>query len=324
MEFLENASIAAQVSEYLTGAGMSITSLAKEVGYSRPMLSRYLAGKYDLDTTVLEAKLAAWLEQNAGGAVAVPKPHGWKQRSAHFYESGDARAILGVCQAAQEYHEMGIITGRSGYGKSYALQEYAKLPKVGYMECDATMSPRDLLLEVEKALSLPTVSINNHGYTNHDRMERIAAHLKKNPGYLLIVDEADKLLNRRSTDKMDLLRSIFDKCGERGYSACGIVIAGEPGLSVSIKQHMPRYANRTLLGVELEGLSPADVTGYLSDYDIAPDALDELKRRALNSRNGCFRLLERTMRNVRHLMEDDPSKEITLPMIRQASSLMLL
>lgn len=316
----------ARIIRFLTASGTAITTIARAVNYSRPTLSLYLAGKYRSDAAELEERLVQYLDQHEKEVFFTPQAPGAESAEEfRFFESRDAKTILGLCQAAQEYHEMGILTGRSGYGKSYALQEYAKLPKVGYMECDATMSVRDLIVEIENAIRIPTVSINNHGYTNHDRIMRIALFFKANPGHLLIVDEADKLMSRHSTDKMDLLRTLFDKSGERGRSSCGIVIAGEPGLDTIITRQIPRYANRTLLGAVLAGLTDGDVRDYLADYDISAEALAELKFRALNSRTGCFRLLERTMRNVQRILEQsDGQREVTLAVIRQASSLMMV
>lgn len=45
-----------------------------------------------------------------------------------------------MCQSCQEYIGLGIVIGRSGYGKTHTLKEYAKLPRVAYIECDDTMT----------------------------------------------------------------------------------------------------------------------------------------------------------------------------------------
>lgn len=317
--------LAVRVNDYIQTSGTAIAAVAKAINYSRTTVSRYLSGKYDSDPTDIEAHLTAYLESMEAGAPApqaTPRPSG---QGPGFFAGRDSKAVLGVCQAAQEYHEMGIIIGRSGYGKTYTLKEYAKLPKVAYMECDVSMNARDLVRELERALGLPSTPNSNHDYTIHERINKLVAHLAANPGYLLIVDEADKLMKKYSYGKMDILRAIFDKCSGRGdQSTCGIVIAGEPALEVLIKDHLKQFANRTLLGTELRGLTEAEVEGYLSGYDIAPDALAELKVRALNARTGCFRLLDRTLRNVRRILDQQQDQTITLKVIRQASNLMMV
>ena len=73
---------------------------------------------------------------------------------------------------------------------------------------------------------------------------------------------------------MEILRSIFDHCCEDGYSSCGIVVAGEPGLEAQIETHLDRYANRTIFRTKLGGLSEAEVEEYLSDRTVEPEALE--------------------------------------------------
>lgn len=186
-----------------------IAWIAKEIGYSRVTLSRYLAGKYDSNPSGIETRLEAYLASQGINDLKLPSSDIERKcgHSPRFYESRDAKAILGVCQSCQEYREMGIVVGRSGYGKTYTLKEYAKLSRVAYIECDVTMSPRDLLKELERALGIPPRS-----GTNHDRANSIVDFLMVNPGYLLIVDEADKLMSKYTCSKMDILRSVFDRC----------------------------------------------------------------------------------------------------------------
>ena len=138
--------LARQVNDYLAATRTSIATLANEIpGYSRPTISRYLAGKYDGDITTIEKLLAEWLAQRTGEAVDVPERPGKTGRKPAFLETRDAVNVLGVCQSCQEYIGLGIVVARSGYGKTYSLRHYAKLPRVAYIECDDTMSSRDLV-----------------------------------------------------------------------------------------------------------------------------------------------------------------------------------
>ena len=278
-------------------------------------VSRYLAGKYDADATELEAKLTAYLDtlgdvpEVEAAALAMGKGSG--KRS--FYESQDARNVLGVCQSSQEFLGMGIVVGRSGYGKTHALKQYARLPRVAYVECDDTMSARDLVEAIERTLGLPS------GYgTIWKRVNGIRDFFNTNRGYLLIIDEADKLVSKYTQKKMEILRAIFDQ------SDVGLVIAGEPKLEAAIKTYLARMANRVDFYASLRGLSEQEVAEYLHDYDIAPDALEELQARARNRQTGCFRLLDRTLSNVRRILAANGGGTITLKVIQQASGMMML
>lgn len=309
-------SIAERINRHISlNKKVTIASVASATGYSRTTVSRYLAGKYDADATELEAKLTAYLDtlgdvtEEEAAAPAMGK--GSRKRS--FYESQDARNVLGVCQSSQEFLGMGIVVGRSGYGKTHALKQYARLPRVAYVECDDTMSARDLVEAIERTLGLPS------GYgTIWKRVNGIRDFFNTNRGYLLIIDEADKLVSKYTQKKMEILRAIFDQ------SDVGLVIAGEPKLEAAIKTYLARMANRVDFYASLHGLSEQEVAEYLHGYDIAPDALEELQARARNRQTGCFRLLDRTLSNVRRILAANGGGTITLKVIQQASGMMML
>lgn len=197
--------------------------------------------------------------------------------------------------------------------KTYSLRQYAKLPRVAYIECDDTMSSRDLVEAIEKSLGIPS------GYgTIWRRVNGIRDFFNTNKGYLLIIDEADKLVSKYTQKKMEILRAIFDQ------SDVGLVIAGEPKLEAQIKTYLARMANRVDFYVSLKGLDPSEVEGYLEGFEVDPDAMVELKARACNMQTGCFRLLDRTLSNVSRILEERGERVVTVKIIEQASSLMML
>lgn len=307
--------LAEKVSQYILENRISILTVAKEVGYSRTSVSRYLSGKYDACASQLEERLAEYLAQHTGEEVEVPEapaePKGGRKPS--FFESRDAMAVLGVCQSCQAYIGLGIVVARSGYGKTYALRQYAKLGKVAYIECDDTMSCRDLVEAVERSLGIPS------GYgTIWRRVNGIREFFNTNKGYLLVVDEADKLVSKHTQKKMEVLRAIFDQ------SDVGLVIAGEPRLEAQIKTYLNRMANRVDFYACLRGLSPSEVEGYLQDFQVTPEAMVELKARACNMQTGCFRLLDRTLSNVSRILAERGEDTVTVKVIEQASAMMML
>ena len=312
--YTSSKSLAEQINDQLASSSMSIASLANEIpGYSRTTISRYLAGKYEGDVSSVEGVLAEWLARRTGTAVSVPERPGKTSQKPEFFESRDALKVLGVCQSCQEYIGLGIVVARSGYGKTYTLRQYAKLPRVAYVECDDTMSSRDLVEAIEKSLGIPT------GYgTIWRRVNGIRDFFNTNKGYLLVIDEADKLVSKYTQKKMEILRAIFDQ------SDVGVVIAGEPKLEAAIKTYLARMANRVDFYISLKGLTPSEVEKYVSEFEVAPEAMVELKARACNMQTGCFRLLDRTLSNIKRILEEKGENAITLKTIEQASSLMML
>lgn len=307
-----------QLKDYMKQNDISVAEVAREIStpdrpYSRTTVSRYLSGKYDANASSVEEKLTDYLLAHIGQVPMLPPAEQKTGSKPEFYESRDAKAVLGVCQSCQEYVDLGIVVGRSGYGKTHTLKQYAKLPRVAYIECDDTMSSRDLVEEIERSLGLPC------GYgTIHRRVSGIRDFFNTNRGYVLIIDEADKLVSKHTQKKMELLRAIFDQ------AEVGLVIAGEPRLEVQIKTYLDRMANRLTFYAKLQGLTPSEVEGYLSDFQITPDAMVELKARACNMQTGCFRLLDRTLSNIRRILSERAQDTITVKTIEQASGMMML
>ncbi|WP_042439396.1 AAA family ATPase [Clostridium amazonitimonense] len=313
--YITKPNLIQMANDHLKKTGKTITEFANELSYSRTTISRYLSGKYDADTTEIDNKIEAYLRENSEGETATSAdPHYYKtQAKPNFFESRDSASVIGVCSSCQEFLGLGIVVGKSGFGKTHALKYYAKMPRVAYIECDDTMSCRDLVEAIEISLGIP----QNYG-TIWKRVNGIREFFNVNHGYLLIVDEADKLISKYTQKKMEILRAIFDQAD------VGMIIAGEPRLEAQIKSYLSRFANRVDFYTSLKGLTSKEVQKYLSNYKIDQDALSELVTRACNSQTGCFRLLDRTLNNVMRIMSESSKDIITLEVIAQASNMMML
>ena len=253
--------------------------------------------------------------ENTSKVSGSTESNGMKQKSkVEFFESRDFINTIGVCQACQENNGLGIIVGKSGQGKTHALKKYAKLQRVAYIECDDTMACRDLVEAIETELGMP----RSAGGTIWSRVNCIREFFNINQGYLLIIDEADKLINKYTQKKMEILRGIFDQ------SDVGIVIAGEPRLETEIKSSLTRFANRMDFYYKLKGLNQNEVKDYLEGFEIDEAAMGELISRATNNNNGCFRLLDRTLNNVLRVLKERGENKVTLKIVSEASSMMML
>lgn len=309
--------LAQQMTERLKELKMSkAEAAAMHMNYSRSALSQYLNGRYASDPTEIEKKIKEFLMETGGiegVASDSEEEEGAKLRTKmEYFESRDFVQTIGVCQACQEYSGLGIIVGKSGQGKTYTLKKYAQLQRVAYIECDDTMACRDLVEAIEKELGMPKAS-----GTIWSRVNRIRDFFNVNQGYLLIIDEADKLINKYTQKKMEILRAVYDQ------STVGIVIAGEPRLESELKGNLTRFANRMDFYYKFKGLNQTEVTEYLEGYDIDQAAMGELLSRATNHNNGCFRLLDRTLNNVLRVLKDSGKTQITLKVVSEASSMMM-
>lgn len=301
--------------------------LALHVGVSRSAISQYLNGNYSGNTEKVEAGLKTWLEKARQEVArmeetkAAEEIHTVQERKAlpeknPYFESGDFVSVIGLCRMCQEEAALGIVVGRSGYGKTHALRKYAKLPRVAYVECNEAMNQKDLIRRIEQALGLP----KSYGSID-ERMGHVVEFFNYNQGYLLIIDEADKLITKYTQKKIELLRNITDAAED---GTVGIVLAGEPALESMIKAYDERFANRMDFGYKLHGLTKKEVEQYLENYDVEAGALNELTIRACNERTGCFRLFDRTLNNIMRILRDNGQNRITLQVIKEASRMMIL
>lgn len=311
-----------RVIEILKELRMNKAELAMRMNFSRSAVSQYLNGKYNSNPEALEEKLLEFVqlyeekkaqEQESTAKVSAGAVSAIKPKVAYF-ESRDYIQTIGVCKSCQENMALGIVVAKSGYGKTHALKKYAKMPRVAYIECDDTMACRDLVEAIEIQIGMPKGS----GGTIWSRVNRIRDFFNANEGYLLIIDEADKLINKYTQKKMEIIRGIFDQ------SDVGIVIAGEPRLEAEIKGSLTRFANRMDFYYKLKGLTAQEVRDYLEGYEVDEAAMLEFISRATNTQTGCFRLLDRTLNNVLRILKESGQTQVTMKVVNQASSMMML
>lgn len=74
----------------------------------------------------------------------------------------------------------------------------------------------------------------------------------------------------------------------------------------------------------MAGLAYVSLGRYLEGWDLAEEAAAELANRAFQSRNSCFRLLDRTLNNVLRVLKEKGETKVTLEIVREASGMMML
>lgn len=309
------STLAEQMAGRLKDLKMTKAEAALKMNYSRSALSQYLSGKYASDPTEIEKKIREFLEQTGGASDGGEKgeaPAALKKK-VQYFESRDYVQTIGLCNSCQNGVALGIIVARSGYGKTHALKKYATMPRVVYIEGNETMNCKDIVRRIEGRIGMQ----RSYGSID-ERTEKIIDFFNINEGYLIIMDEADKLINKYTQKKIELLRNITD--GAR----VGLVLAGEPVLESLLRTYDNRFANRMDFYYKLGGLSKSEVADYLEGYDIDDAAIGEMVSRATNTQGGCFRLLDRTLGNVLRILKQKGDTRITLKVVGEASSMMML
>ncbi|MEL6805619.1 MAG: AAA family ATPase, partial [Bacteroidota bacterium] len=126
-----------------------------------------------------------------------------------------------VCRDAQENSRMLGLIGDTGYGKTEALELYAKkTPKVGYVLCDVLQNQKDWLIDVAKSFGL------DESGTKRTILGRICSWMSKQEDAVLILDDLGKV----DDNIYRLIQLIYDRTKGRA----GIVLAGMPNLKAYI------------------------------------------------------------------------------------------
>lgn len=145
----------------------------------------------------------------------------WKIR-----ETQNFKLITDTCHAAMDERSMKLIIGKTGLGKTTALERFARNnPSAYYVLLQKTMGVRDCLVAIAHAVGEPV-----DGTTN----QLVKAVTKKliERGGLLILDDAGKVIKKF----YGVLQQIYDST----EGSCGIVVAGVPDL----KAHLEKNASR--------------------------------------------------------------------------------
>ena len=289
-------------------SGVTQVSVAKAIGTNETYISKYLKGNFEGDIEKLEKLLISYIQKFEASRT-----------TRDFIRTKDATCILGICNSCQKLEQLGLVYGRSGFGKTTTLKRYAdSTDKVIYIVCNSLMNANDIIKRIAVALGLKGLV-----GSKDERIAKIKEFFKYNKGYLLIFDEADKLLNKDTISKLDVIKTIYDEVDGDGV---GVVLAGEQHLKTKLALYFEMVRNRGDLEWELKGLSREEVETYLQDIKITPKALEELVLRATNENNGCFRTLNRTFKSVERLFkdrnEDITNKEVGLEDIKSACMLM--
>ena len=165
--YIEQETLEERVTARLTELGMSKKELADRIGLSRTTVSRFLSGTYNADTSDIKERLEEWLDSMEDATVEEETAFRLPQKPER-YANADYSSIFGLCSRCQKEGEIGMLIGRSGTGKTYSLQDYAKSPRVVYLECDATMGKKDLLADIARGIGLES----RYG-TLHERKRQI-------------------------------------------------------------------------------------------------------------------------------------------------------
>lgn len=180
--------------------------LAKAVGYSEPVISEFLSGKYQGDRGKVAIHLDDWyVSEEKRRSTPATTEFVWTNLALEI------KSVAGYCIDPPGHAErkIGLIYGpdTSGVGKTTALR--AVHQELG--------PKRSSLVTIDKVDANPTGLLRkiciamgkDHSGSNHHKFERIVNHLKGR-NHLLIIDQAHNLRNAAEDKPFYILTDLHD------------------------------------------------------------------------------------------------------------------
>lgn len=298
--------------------GVEVAEIARQIGYSRSMVSRFKGGvdSSQVAEKILELKGQLELEKELSeGQEEAAASEGFRT-SVGFIHTEDALRVLGVCKVCAAEKAMGVIMGPPGSGKTTALQEYLKQePQAVYIVADVLMTSKQLIESIARSVGAEP------GGSLWDIMQRVLTILRAEPR-LVIVDEADMLISSstKSVRKLEILRLLYDQ----GH--VGVVVCGLPRLRLwltkgpSLRDNLAQLYSRVSVLRELQGVTRSEVQEILAQFNMTPSAKEHLLNQGCARDTGGMRRLTTILDRALVLAE---GKVITREMVQAAEELML-
>ncbi len=209
-------SIQAEISRLKNELGKSQNTIAAQVGISSANVSQILAGNWEKISDELWRKVAVGLN--------VSLHSDWQTAEISNYCK-----VMGVCGLAQSGSLAKLIAFDAGFGKTYALQAYAKQSRnTFYMQCERHYTRKVFLQKLGRALGLQLYG------TIAEMIDAISDKLKSLDKPLVILDEYDKILEKSGV--FDLFKTFYD--ATLGY--CGFVLCGTPALEQELRKRVSK------------------------------------------------------------------------------------
>jgi DNA transposition AAA+ family ATPase len=229
------------------GMILSRNGAAKAMDINSGRLTQFLNGKYGGDVQGTAKIVEDYLKLLEERKKII--------RGADIFAGNVSNSIMvmDIANLTRVQCTFGLLTGRAGLGKSFALQEYAKEHEdVIYIEADTAYSPRVLLQEI-------AIACKGNGVGQLNTLKNYIIDRLEGTGRLIIIDQAEYLSDRA----LDMLRTIHDK------AKVGILLAGLPRLLNNIKGvdgiHEQIYT-RIGAALELEKLQTKDIAELVHHY----------------------------------------------------------
>lgn len=251
-----DADLQQKLNDYKEKQDLSLSMIAKQLGYSDSQVSRYLAGKFEGNVVAFESKVSDLLKSVAmregeTGDVAT-------------FETIVTKQVNNSFEMLRRVQRIGLVSGNAGIGKTRAMELYTinnPLTLMITLSRFSGGSVRAIERALWSAVDTSSYKMLRDGSRGQFLMERL-----RNSGRLIAVDNAQRLSKRG-------LEWLFDF---HDATRCPIALVGNPEVLDEIRKNDQQFSRISLH-------TKADLKKTTSDVamemlaKIWPAAADELR-----------------------------------------------
>lgn len=270
--------IVTQVKELLDQETISLRVLESNTGYSRTALSQFFSGNYKGNVEAVRLSVERWFLR-----------YDYRRK---LVDTSTFNAIQMVLQLTWDNHELGVLYGEPGIGKTVSCEYFAEMNSdyAVYIRMDRILVPTSLLGTILERIGEPAAG-------NVDvRFERLLKALRMK-NRMLIIDEADIINNKM----LEILRSIYDD-GNCAMALVGLdriitLLTKGPALKENLAQLYSRVGfKRHLLKPKVEDMVKV---AQSRDLELSAPAIKQLEE--WTQHHGQLRMFTKILNNAEML-----------------------
>lgn len=270
------------LSQFIEERGLTQVAVARSIGVSSGTLSLWLTQNYKGTVAKISEAVKNYLEREKERSEQVSV-------EIKFVYTITAKKIHEVARMCHLDREMGVVYGQAGFGKTYAVKEYArKNSGVVVIETDPGWSARILIQKIDSVLGLQTSG-------NLDKIMSEVVKALVDTDKLIIIDEAENL----PSDVLNLLRRVHD------HARIGMLLVGMPKLISNLRGRrgeLTQLYSRAGASYAVNPLQPEDTFQIIKaclngmGEDLSPATLEAFHEKSYGNARILSKLLLRASR----------------------------
>ncbi|MCC5911347.1 MAG: AAA family ATPase [Clostridiaceae bacterium] len=296
--------------------GVTRTDLGKRLNYSRSQINKFLEGggvSEEFVTAVEELKKEYEMAEEAkekAGEVDLG-----------FIHTKDAKAILGLCRAAERVNAFATIQGNAGTGKTRSVEKFVETSdKAIYIRCNLLMSTKDILKSIARACGTSL-----QASSKLELFDELVEYLRDNPR-TLIFDEVDQIMPMKNVNKVETIRNLHDLTKDYGTT---VIMVGSPAIGRHFKDKRSSHENygqidsRIIHNYITIGLTEPQIINIITDYNFTESGKMEFVDTISRTTKGGIRWLKNLLEKCLEIANEGDGL-ISQQVVKEAKKLIMI